>query len=321
MTEIILHHYDRSPFSEKVRTAFGIRQLAWRSVQIPDILPKPDYLPLTGGYRRTPAMQIGADIWCDSALILAELERRFPVRSAGVSNATATGTTAGDPGLAAALGLWADRPFFMAAVTLVFGANGDRVPAAFIEDRRRMAGAFDVARMRHALPVARDQYRAHLGFLAAQLADGRRFLGGDAPGLVDLHPWHVVWFLRSACPEEAVLIDRVAPVAAWAERMAAIGHGDRREMTAARALEVARVAIPDTLPQQDPDEPGGVHPGQRVEIAPDDYGRDLVSGEVVSSSASEIAILRRDPDLGELVVHFPRAGYVVIPRGETRGHP
>lgn len=311
---IILHHYDRSPFSEKVRTALGIRQLAWRSVQIPDVMPKPDYLPLTGGYRRTPAMQIGADIWCDSAAILAELERRYPApRGAG--------TAAGDPGLAAALGFWADRPFFMAAVTLVFGTAGDRVPAAFIEDRRRMAGTFDVARMRHALPVMRDQFRAHLGFLDAQLADGRPFLGGDAPGLVDLHPWHVVWFLRNACPEEATLIDQLPAVAAWAARMGAIGHGERREMSAADALEVARVAIPDTLPRQDPDEPGGLHPGQRVEIAPDDYGRDLVSGEVVSSSANEIAILRRDPQLGELVVHFPRAGYVVIPRGETRGHP
>ena len=78
MAEIILHHYDRSPFSEKVRAAFGIKGLSWRSVRIPDVMPKPDYTPLTGGYRRTPSMQIGADIYCDSAMILLELERRFP---------------------------------------------------------------------------------------------------------------------------------------------------------------------------------------------------------------------------------------------------
>lgn len=311
MAEIILHHYERSPFSEKVRTAFGIKGLAWRSVQIPDRMPKPDYVPLTGGYRRTPSMQIGADVWCDTAAILAELERRFPTPSL---------TPAGDPGLARALGLWADRPFFMAAVTLVFGAQGDQVDESFIEDRRRMAGSFDTARMREAVPVMREQFRAHLDFIDQQLADGRDFLTGAAPGLADLQPWHVVWFLRMACPQEAGLIDALPRVTAWAERMAGIGHGTRTEMTGVEALAVAREAIPDTLPRADAGEPAGLHPGQRVEVAPDDYGRDLVSGELVSSSAAGIALLRRDPDLGEVVVHFPRAGYVVIARGEPRGH-
>ena len=47
--EIIFHHYPASPFSEKVRVAFGIKQLAWRSVEIPNMMPKPDLIPLTGG--------------------------------------------------------------------------------------------------------------------------------------------------------------------------------------------------------------------------------------------------------------------------------
>ncbi|MDZ7824997.1 MAG: glutathione S-transferase family protein [Gammaproteobacteria bacterium] len=311
MAELVLHHYDASPFSEKVRTALGIKGLAWRDVQIPDVMPKPEYTPLTGGYRRTPSLQIGADVWCDSAAILAELERRFPQPSLH---------PAGDRGLAQALGFWSDRPFFMAAVTLVFGAAGEAVSRRFIEDRAHMAGNFDVARMREARPVMREQYRAHLGFLDQQLADGRPFVTGDAPGLADLHPWHVIWFLRRAAPSEAGLIDGFSRIIAWEARMAAIGHGEPQAMSAADALEIARDSIPDTLPEEDPGEPGGLHPGQRVEMAPDDYGRDLVAGEVVASNAGEIALLRRDPDLGEVVVHFPRAGFVVYPRGETRGH-
>ena len=62
MPEIILHHYPTSPFSEKIRRIFGYKKLAWRSVEIPRSAPKPDLMPLTGGYRRTPVMQIGADI-------------------------------------------------------------------------------------------------------------------------------------------------------------------------------------------------------------------------------------------------------------------
>src|SRR5580704_16213288 len=75
---LILHHYDFSSFSEKVRLVLGVKNLSWSSVEIPSTLPKPDYMPLTGGYRRAPSLQIGADVYCDSARIIAELEQRFP---------------------------------------------------------------------------------------------------------------------------------------------------------------------------------------------------------------------------------------------------
>src|SRR6201996_6242988 len=75
---IILHHFDQSPFSEKIRLIFGLKKLAWTSVRISRIMPRPDLMPMTGGYRRTPVMQIGADIYCDTQCIMRELERRFP---------------------------------------------------------------------------------------------------------------------------------------------------------------------------------------------------------------------------------------------------
>ena len=74
--DIILHHYDTSPFSEKVRLLLGLRGLSWGSVIQPVIMPKPDLTPLTGGYRRIPVLQIGADVYCDTQVILAELEAR-----------------------------------------------------------------------------------------------------------------------------------------------------------------------------------------------------------------------------------------------------
>ena len=76
MADLILHHYAASPFAEKVRVAFGMKQAAWKSVDIPNVMPKPDLMPLTGGYRKTPVMQIGADIYCDTQLIMLELDKR-----------------------------------------------------------------------------------------------------------------------------------------------------------------------------------------------------------------------------------------------------
>ena len=49
--ELILHHYDMSPYAEKVRLMMGVKSLAWRSVQMPIVMPKPDLTELTGGYR------------------------------------------------------------------------------------------------------------------------------------------------------------------------------------------------------------------------------------------------------------------------------
>ena len=56
-SDLILHHYETSPFSEKVRILLGIKGPPWRSVLSPSIMPKPDLTPLTGGYRRTPQLE------------------------------------------------------------------------------------------------------------------------------------------------------------------------------------------------------------------------------------------------------------------------
>ena len=77
-TELILHHYPASPFAEKIRLVLGFKQLPWKSVIIPSVMPKPDVVALTGGYRRTPILQIGADIYCDTSLICEVLEHKQP---------------------------------------------------------------------------------------------------------------------------------------------------------------------------------------------------------------------------------------------------
>jgi glutathione S-transferase len=88
MSELILHHYAMSPFAEKTRLILGYKQLVWRSVLIPPVMPKPDVIALTGGYRKTPALQIGADIYCDTALIARVLEARQAALTARQCGAT-----------------------------------------------------------------------------------------------------------------------------------------------------------------------------------------------------------------------------------------
>ena len=79
MSEIILHQFAASPFSEKLRLVLGFKGLAYKSIEVPAIMPKPDVVALTGGYRRTPFLQMGADIYCDTALICEVLEKLQPM--------------------------------------------------------------------------------------------------------------------------------------------------------------------------------------------------------------------------------------------------
>ncbi|HVP27712.1 MAG TPA: glutathione S-transferase family protein [Myxococcota bacterium] len=304
MTDLLLHHYDASPFSEKVRIVFGMKGLAWRSVVQPNMMPKPHLLPLTGGYRRTPVLQIGADVYCDTQVIVRTLERLHPTPSL---------YPGGSEGISSVVQLWSDRFLFLAAVPVLFGKIGSAVPKEFIEDRTKlMAGRVDFRAIMASAPVAADQLRAHAQLVDAQLADGRRFLLGDAPSLADAAAYHPIWFLR-AIPPTARAYAEFPRLEAWAERMKSIGHGTRSECRPEEALEIARAASPATRAARDPGDPRGLEPGTKIRIVPDDYGFDPVEGELVTSSVHEVALRRSAPEVGEVVVHFPRAGFQVTP--------
>jgi len=307
MSEIILHHYPSSPFAEKVRIALGIKQLAWRSVHIPVIMPKPDLMPLTGGYRKTPVMQIGADIYCDTQCILRELERRFPEPS------LYRGT---DAGTAHALAFWADRNLFAPAVGVVMGgraANNFMTPE-FIADRAKFAGReIDPARMKALVPFAVDQLRTQLGWIETALADGRAFLQGNDPTLFDCAAYHPCWFIMVNAGADAAPFGELKALASWLQRVKQIGHGQPTELDAKDALNIARLATPQAQVETDAHDPLGRKPGARVAVVPDDTGRDAVAGELIGSSQDTVVIKRVDSQVGEIAVHFPRAGFIVQP--------
>ena len=304
MSEIILHHYPTSPYAEKVRLAFGLKGISWRSVHVPMIMPKPELMPLTGGYRRTPVMQIDADIYCDTLCILREVERRFPVPSFYPN---------GEAGLAHAVTWWAEKSLFDTAVGVAFGEMGDKLPEGFLKDRGEMSGReLSAERMKSARPVLVDQLRAHFTFLDDMLRRNP-FLLAKQPNLADLAAYHPVWFIAKNCAKETSPFNEYPRIVEWMARMAALGHGKVTPMKAAEALEVAKTAKPSRADSTDPNDPGGRKAGQQVKVTPSEFGRVPVVGEIIASSADEIVIRRMDETVGEVLVHFPRAGFIVSP--------
>jgi glutathione S-transferase len=306
MADIILHHYAASPYAEKVRIGLGLKQAAWKSVDIPNVMPKPDLMPLTGGYRKTPVMQIGADIYCDTQLIMLELDKRLPSPAL---------LPKGREGEARAITMWIDRNMFSPAVGVVMSqvAIEEKFGEAFKKDRSEFSGrSFDPERLRAALPIVRDQSYALMSLAEAMLADGRAFLMGAEPCLADCALYNPVWFIQQQLGATAPPLDRLPAIVAWSQRMKVLGGGKRTDIKASDALDIARAAEPSAT-RVDGSDPSGLDAGRKISVTPDDTGKVPVEGELVGLSADRVSVRRQDPRVGEVVVHFPRAGYVVAP--------
>jgi len=301
MGGLILHHYDFSNFAEKARLMLGYKGLAWRGVEIPPIAPKPRLTPLTGGYRRTPVLQDGADVYCDTNLIARELERRVPAP---------TFWPPGTAGFDEALVRWAEQQFMRPSALYVSGINADHMPQGLHEDRARLHGlpVPSIEAVRKAAVRNLQLVRPQIRWLADMLADGRPYLLGDVPCIADFAAYHVVWFYRGRHIDCRAVFDPYPRLQAWHARLAAIGHGRRTDIDADTALAEARAASPAPPRPSDPQE-GDPLPGQRARVRAADNARDWVEGEVSFIDAGEIALLRHDPEAGEVAVHFPRVGY------------
>jgi glutathione S-transferase len=304
MDELILHHYDLSPFAEKIRLALGLKGLAWRSVDVPMVLPKPDHFELTGGYRRVPVLQTGADIYCDTHLITRVLDRLHPTRPLA------------PPGLETiehAVSRWSETSFMM--VILAYFGIGGVFDEEFVEDRRKtmVAPGTDLDAAAKILPTKLVQLADNIRRLDAMLADGRPFLLGEAACAADLSAYHPLMMLGLHQKTQA-LLEGEDRVNAWLERVRAIGHGERSTLDASAAIEIASQAQPATY-EGDPVLPEGMKLGDPVIVLHDDYGSGNVTGTLAASGLDEIAVRREGERVGEVVVHFPREDYTVIALG------
>jgi glutathione S-transferase len=205
-------------------------------VLVPVWMPKPDLMPLTGGYRRAPVMQIGADVYCDTQLILRVLERLHPEPSLFPG-----GTQR--PRFGAVLLVGSNT--FVTAARVLGAMIGDKIPPELVEDRKTFLG-FDMgkAAMAPGLPLHVQRLRAHFHWLAQMFADGRPFALGAEPSAFDLSAYHIIWLLRRNIGAEIDALVPFARLQGWYERVGAIGHGSRSDMAAAEALDAAAGATP-----------------------------------------------------------------------------
>ncbi len=302
----ILHHYPSSPFAEKGRLMLGFKGLAWQSVHIPMVMPKPDVVALTGGYRRTPLLQIGADIYCDTSLIATVLEHLKPEPALFPDHLK---------GIARIVAQWADGDLFWAAMGYTLSPKGAAAMFANQPPEAAQAFAADRGAMRAGMTSLRpgdatSAYRSHLRRLAHMLHE-QPFLLGDAPCIADFAAYHPLWFTRVVNPAMAGILDATPGVLAWMDRMAAIGHGQPSKLTSTEAIAIAAAAEPAPLPQEAFQDDHGIALGSRVTVAAQSFGTETTEGTLVAATRTHVTLARTDERAGRLHVHFPRIGYVL----------
>ena len=302
MTSLILHHYPMSPFSQKIRTMLGYANVQWLSVITREMPPRPLLERLTGGYRKIPVAQIGADIFCDTRTIAAEIARITGRPELALENCSTD---------AQAYVKKVDLQVFFACLT-VSGTG------TLLRKVRQSMSLPDIARFAwdrinigrkaavRAVPPnkARAYVQAHLANVEQRLTQD--FLFGTHPTHADFSTWHSLWFIRELA--ESPLVNTYPRTMAWMDRMKAFGEGHSQPLTAEQALEVARNATPRAIPPEFTTDP---MIGKLVRIAPSDYGQVPAEGVLVGVTPSQWILAREEAELGTLHVHFPRDGFAV----------
>lgn len=276
----------------------GYLAVPWHSVDVPIQPPRETLALLAGGYRRIPVAQIGADVYCDTALISEQIGSLADKRLADDNESL---TSLADR---------AERQVFFAAIRqnsqlkIAIGLImklGFKGMMAFAKDRATFAVGYAPAML--SPEQAKVVFNKYLEDLASHLGD-RPFLGGDEPCLSDFRCYHPIFLAMAFRSIKASQLP--VPVNGWMDKLAGIGWGQVSPMTDREALEVAKSSTPLAI-----SEAAAAHPdvGEWVTVSPTDTGKVPVTGTLVGMDADRISLLRRSDDVGDVHVHFPAVGF------------
>jgi len=302
---LILHQYDISPFSQKAQKMMGLKELSWQSVEMPMIAPKPDVEALTGGYRGTPVLQIGRDVFIDNWMIARALDE-FDASGPAIN---------AQGGLReAALYAWGER-LFTPLLHAALAAYQSEWDADFLADRKRVFPDVDFDTLDVSDPDRRSQVRAYLGTVEAQLGLDQDFLGGVQADSCDIHVWGMVWMIHSALPALMPIVETFPRLTDWYERVSALGTGDREDVKIDVAWQSLKDGPARPLPDTPDQEPLAPWVGEVVDIAAGSADRGSASGRLLAVDHEQV-VLGVEPISGEAAqVWFPRFGYHLRQRG------
>jgi glutathione S-transferase len=306
MSDLILHHYWPSPFAHKIRLALGLSGNSWKSVEIPRVPPKPLLMPLTAGYRRTPVLQNGADVYCDTQNIVRALTELTGDRQLLPANTS---------GKILAFTDWADGAVFNLAARVVLTSALDTAPPEFIQDRGGLyfGPNWTPEGLKSQLPGVILQLAAHLNSIDQGLGNQGGFLSNEL-SYADVTIAYLAWFIRGRWGQGPEFLQQFANIERIEREVHEACRENHEDSTADDALVIAA--------NSESQSPSGVtgqcgvmlKQGMRVSIKPQAETSDPpVVGRLRYLDRVRVSVDHHAPEVGDVVVHLPVAGYQIQP--------
>ena len=306
MSDLILHHYWPSPFAHKIRLALGLSGISWKSVEIPRVPPKPLLMPLTAGYRRTPVLQSGADVYCDTQNIvraLTEITDNHQLLPTKLSGKILAFTD------------WADGAVFNLAARVVLTSALDTAPPEFIQDRGGLyfGPNWTPEGLKSQLPGVILQLAAHLNSIDSGLSSQGGFMSNDL-SYADVTIAYLAWFIRGRWDKGSDFLQQFVNIERIEREVHEAVHEVYEDLPAEDALKIAA--------NSESQSPSGVteqcgstlKQGMRVSIKPQAETSDSpVLGRLRYLDRVRVSIDHCGPEVGDVVVHLPIAGYQIQP--------
>ncbi|KAI8061534.1 uncharacterized protein B0P05DRAFT_557401 [Gilbertella persicaria] len=314
--QVILHWYPQSPFAQKVAWALLYKKVDFKIVLITPIEPRPLRRPLDGGYRKTPILQIGNHTFCDSKIIFAELEQRFPEPSFYPKDTDGVSSE----NLIKGLARWTDSSLFsLVASQIQMGALGKE----FLEDRSKFAGRkIDPEKLKFTIPFMNQSLKAEIKiaerFVSERNKNGELWaLGTNSLSLLDLNFAMITWFVKSLIGKD--WINANVPVLGHhlEKTLKAVDAGKLKKIEAISPEEALKVAKEQSFGLSNATHDGSlnIQLGKLVSISPTDSGIIPSIGVLVHSTVNETVIEHKEEKYGfTSYTHFPVVGFVVLPQ-------
>ena len=309
MSEFILHHYWPSPFAHKIRLAFGLAGVEWNSVEIPRIPPKPNLMPLTAGYRRTPVLQIGADVYCDTQNIICAIgnegycEKLFP------ENCKIK---------ALVFSSWIDETVFELAARIVITNSIISAPKEFIQDRGDLyfEKGWSPKKLYASLPSVILQFEAKLKLIDDILEDSKNIISNKL-SYADISVGYLLWFIRGRWKNGPNILNK------YKNLLRLEAHINRlndkyvyKDMSDVEALKFAYECTPTSPVGINSNICTDLKVNHNVKIKPAGESSDpTVSGNLRYLDSSSIAIDHHSDETGNIAIHFPVSGYEILKSG------
>ncbi|KAF9700844.1 hypothetical protein EKO04_001068 [Ascochyta lentis] len=291
---IIAFDYDFSPYGQKIRTALAASGITFQRSDQPPVLPRPILEKLDITYRRIPLLAFGKDVYCDTSLIIDELQSRY-------------GALPTNP---------ADKAYEAFGIQ-IFESALRVVPTAaltpeFIKDRRTIFPAVENPNHSELRPSGLAEMKSKFHIIERDFLGKNPgpFIAGAKFGLADLHAgWAVGWVLNAlGVGRESGFSSQEFPrIYNWISTWPTPEYKDLAQEDVWDAVRTAEYTAKDVGVNED--DPLGIKAGTHVTVENSDTepGAHPQKGKLVGLDDREIVVeLKNDVRL-----HFPRVGYVV----------